>query len=247
MIHQRPLKANAVPNQEKPYDDAAQRRKEQQAKSKLLRIAESIAWIVAAVTAAYLGNLKDALQEHGYGQCLKVRTFLFIFYHKVQPTLNPDTNHLHKDIVLLDKLSPNTNTYPRGSIVLLTHPSDPDLTLIKRITALPGDVVRPRRRDGTLEPHTLIQIPRGHCWVEADEPFHGTDSNTFGPVPLGLVTAVVSHVLYPFERFGRLERRPAKPGTVLERGMYGGAWRPGGVGVDDEAEGGKKSLLRIWR
>ncbi|KAJ3054955.1 hypothetical protein HK097_000249, partial [Rhizophlyctis rosea] len=161
-----------------------------------------------------------------------------------QPTLNPDTNHLCRDLVLLDKLSLSHKPPTRGSIVLLTLPTNPDLTMVKRITALEGDIVRPHYRDGTLAPNTLIRIPKGHCWVEADEPYHGMDSNSFGPVPLGLVRARVTYVLWPFERFGRLVERKAKPGTVVERGQF---TEVEVVGSEDEAANGKQSVVRIFK
>ena len=44
-----------------------------------------------------------------------------------------------------------------------------------------------------------IRIPPGHCWVEGDEHFHSRDSNTFGPVPLGLLEARVDRIVWPLK------------------------------------------------
>ncbi|KAI9101084.1 peptidase S24/S26A/S26B/S26C, partial [Phlyctochytrium arcticum] len=116
----------------------------------------------------------------------------------MQPTFNPDKNGLRKDWVLLDRYSPARGIYKVGQVVVLTNPNQPNMKLIKRIVALPGDAVRPLGK----EIEGYITIPKGHCWVESDEPFRGVDSNVFGPVPLGLIDAKVSMVLWPFERFG---------------------------------------------
>ncbi|KAJ1554114.1 hypothetical protein HK405_005968, partial [Cladochytrium tenue] len=86
----------------------------------------------------------------------------------MQPTLNPDTLRWgQRDWVLVDKLTPAlTRSVPaappgpgggghgggrtvtalgRGDVVVMTAPFDPDVTLVKRVVGLPGDVVRVRR------------------------------------------------------------------------------------------------------
>lgn len=135
----------------------------------------------------------------------------------MQPTLNPDTNFLSKDIVLVDIWSVFNEQYQRGDVVILTAPHDPDILLTKRIVALEGDMIaiRPKvpvisdksgivTKDGKdLQTQSqYIKIPKGRCWVESDEPFHGVDSNTFGPIPVGLLKGKVSHVVWPLKRFG---------------------------------------------
>lgn len=66
----RPLRASAIPNQEKPYDEIHQRRRAINRKSKALIRAENLAYVIAASVGAYLANLKWALQEYGYGYVL---------------------------------------------------------------------------------------------------------------------------------------------------------------------------------
>lgn len=70
---------------------------------------------------------------------------------------------------------------------------------IKRIVGLEGDVVRTRKPF----PDPYIQVPWGHIWVEGDaEAGHTLDSNTYGPVSIGLVTGRITHILYPLQRAG---------------------------------------------
>lgn len=72
-------------------------------------------------------------------------------------------------------------------------PVNPSTLLIKRLVALPHSIVR------TLAPYpeSTVRVPQGSCWIEGDERYHSRDSNTFGPVPLGLVDSRVDWVLWP--------------------------------------------------
>ena len=42
-----------------------------------------------------------------------------------------------------------------------------------------------------------MKIPAGHIWIEGDYSENSLDSNTFGPIPLGLLKAKATHVVYP--------------------------------------------------
>ncbi|XP_004415214.1 PREDICTED: mitochondrial inner membrane protease subunit 2-like [Odobenus rosmarus divergens] len=50
-----------------------------------------------------------------------------------------------------------------------------------------------------------VKVPRGHIWVEGDHHGHSFDSNSFGPVSLGLLHAHATHILWPPERWQKLE------------------------------------------
>ncbi|ODN98389.1 mitochondrial inner membrane protease subunit 2 [Cryptococcus wingfieldii CBS 7118] len=111
----------------------------------------------------------------------------------MQPTFNPELSSkpLDKDVVLLERWSVAMHRYQRGDVVTLWSPQNPELLTTKRIVApLPP------------LPPTPVRIPPGHCWVEGDSKYQTRDSNTYGPIPLGLVTARVSHILWPWIRAG---------------------------------------------
>ncbi|KAI8996890.1 peptidase S24/S26A/S26B/S26C, partial [Pilobolus umbonatus] len=127
--------------------------------------------------------------DHGFSYAL-------ISGRSMQPTFNPDSNQLKKDIVLLNKWGITNHTFNRGDVVTLTSPIDPKCLITKRIIALPGDEVKPLRGKES------VKVPEGHCWVEGDEAFHSRDSNSFGTVPIGLIRAKVSYVLWPPSRIG---------------------------------------------
>ncbi|KAF9910253.1 hypothetical protein EC991_006982 [Linnemannia zychae] len=135
--------------------------------------------------------------EHGY-------SLGTVHGRSMQPTLNPDSNRLAKDVVLFNHWAIDRYDFNIGDVVTLRHPDIPERTVIKRIVALEGDVVQTR----APYPEAHVRVPRGHCWVEGDELFHSRDSNHYGPVPLGLVRSKVEYVLYPFNRFGKIPDKP---------------------------------------
>lgn len=72
---------------------------------------------------------------------------------------------------------------------------------MKRITALPGDVVE------TKEPYPMgvEEVPVGHVWVEGEHPQSrekSYDSNFYGPVSMSLVVGRAVGVVWPWERRG---------------------------------------------
>lgn len=119
----------------------------------------------------------------------------------MQPALNPDAEVC--DYVFLSRWAIRNYTVERGDIVSLISPKDPEQKIIKRVVALQGDVV------STIGyKKQFVKIPDGFCWVEGDHTGklqistvyrnimlfcchlgNSMDSNTFGPVSAGLMTA----------------------------------------------------------
>ncbi|KAK6903101.1 mitochondrial inner membrane protease subunit 2 [Kwoniella mangroviensis CBS 10435] len=121
----------------------------------------------------------------------------------MQPTFNPNlsSSPLHHDVVLLERWSVAINRFRRGDVVTLWSPQNPELLTTKRIVALEGDLVNPL----PPSPPTPIRIPPGHCWVEGDSKYQTRDSNTYGPIPLGLITSRVAYILWPWPRRGLVD------------------------------------------
>jgi inner membrane protease subunit 1 len=95
--------------------------------------------------------------------------------------------------VLFDRLA-FTRDRPRvGDVALLQHPSRPGLRVVKRITAVAGDITR----DDTL-------LARGEYWVEGDNVGASTDSRSFGPVRRRHLLARAWLVYWPQENWRRL-------------------------------------------
>ncbi|KAJ7068155.1 peptidase S24/S26A/S26B/S26C [Mycena amicta] len=116
----------------------------------------------------------------------------------MQPTLNPDTSLLWRDIGVFDRVFLLFRPIRRGDIVALTSPYNPQVELVKRVVAVEGDAIR------TLPPYPeLVIIPKGKIWVEgACDAFHSQDSNVFGAVPIGLVDSRLLFLCWPVWRFG---------------------------------------------
>ncbi|XP_053983094.1 mitochondrial inner membrane protease subunit 2 [Hylaeus volcanicus] len=112
----------------------------------------------------------------------------------MQPTLNPDIKHC--DYVFLSRWAVRSQNIQRGEIVAVISPKVPSQTLIKRVVGLSGDVISTHgyRTD-------VLKIPQGHCWVEGDHTGHSMDSNSFGPISLGLITAKATFIVWPPSRW----------------------------------------------
>ncbi|KAK9464141.1 peptidase S24/S26A/S26B/S26C [Lipomyces oligophaga] len=116
------------------------------------------------------------------------------------PTLNPESNGFIRDVALLWKFgAKNYNSYQRGEVVVLTNPRDPTAAVVKRIIAFEGETVKTR----FPYPESTCVVPKCHFWVEGDN-IHSIDSNTYGPIPCGLIQARVTRIVFPFSRFAHV-------------------------------------------
>lgn len=117
----------------------------------------------------------------------------------MQPTLNPGGPRSSSDFVLLNKLR---DKYGRGDVVVFKSPRDPSLLMIKRIIGVEGDRVRtlPRCNDD------YVSVPKGHVWVEGDH-HHSFDSSHFGPIPVALIQAHASHIVWPPSRWSTIDSK----------------------------------------
>lgn len=124
----------------------------------------------------------------------EVATLLVVEGASMRPTLNPETmgedSRERTDVCILRKWR---YIPTRGDVVCLNAPRKSG-SVVKRIVALPGDVVLPRASSASIP--TPILIPDGHVWVEGDNAANSVDSNAYGPVPVGMLIGRVSHVLF---------------------------------------------------
>ncbi|ROT39422.1 mitochondrial inner membrane protease subunit 2 [Sodiomyces alkalinus F11] len=124
------------------------------------------------------------------------------------PFLNEDIDTSWKrDVVLNWKWDCKQNLH-RGMVVTFRSPYSPETVVVKRIIALEGDLVRTR----PPYPDPVVKVPQGHVWVEGDGPEgKSIDSNTYGPIAIQLITGRVTHILYPWRKFGSVKWWEYKP------------------------------------
>ncbi|KAF5123479.1 Mitochondrial inner membrane protease subunit 2 [Metarhizium anisopliae] len=132
---------------------------------------------------------------------MHVAELTFVDGSSMYPFLNEDKDStLRRDFFLNYKWSPQEGL-ERGMVVTLRSPYNPEVVAVKRVVALEGDVVR------TKKPYPIptVRIPQGHVWVEGDGPAGSSlDSNTYGPVSKRLLTGRVTHIVYPWRKFGQV-------------------------------------------
>lgn len=159
-----------------------------------------------------------------FGDVGPVHWLTLVCFRASQPTLNPDSSMMIKDIVLLNRYIPvkaasGVDSFHVGDVVALTQVDrlyssrqlKPLLTVTTRQSSIhssPTDakgllikriIGMPGSMVKTLAPHPerSVRVPAGHCWVEGDERYHSRDSNAYGPVPIGLINARVDAIIWP--------------------------------------------------
>jgi len=70
-----------------------------------------------------------------------------------------------------------------GHCVNFISPTDPSQCAVKRVIAIEGERI----------PSSNAVVPRGHIWVEGDNKEFSFDSRAYGPIPVSLVTGLVTH------------------------------------------------------
>ncbi|KAL9262699.1 Mitochondrial inner membrane protease subunit 2-like protein [Drosera capensis] len=125
----------------------------------------------------------------------------------MSPTLNPVAGEGESflgfssdDYVLVEKFCLRKYQFSHGDVIVFSSPHNHKEKNIKRIIGLPGDWLRLSSSRDT------VKVPEGHCWVEGDNAASSFDSRSFGPIPLGLAHGRATHVLWPPQRIGQLQR-----------------------------------------
>ncbi|KAI1800970.1 LexA/Signal peptidase [Daldinia bambusicola] len=95
-----------------------------------------------------------------------------------------------------------------GDCVVYAIPVEPGEDGVKRVLGLQGDYVL--LNSPGVGSDTMIQVPKGHCYIVGDNLPWSRDSRDFGPLPMGLIKGkVVAKVAvngwWPFNWFTKVE------------------------------------------
>ncbi|KAF4321558.1 hypothetical protein BBO99_00004592 [Phytophthora kernoviae] len=124
----------------------------------------------AVLIVSWAGMIKQYLGDVSYGMGVSMT-----------PTI-PDGS-----FIFVERLSSRWRDWKRGDLVQLHSPTRcHGETITKRILALEGDVVELQPRFDK-ERQGKITVPKGHVWVEGDNPTCSVDSRHFGAVPAALL------------------------------------------------------------
>lgn len=121
------------------------------------------------------------------------------------PTSSMEPGVRQGDHVLADKTAYQRIAPKKGDVVIFANPDNRSMRFIKRIEALPGDVVT--RPDGTAQ-----KVPHGFAYVLGDNRARSVDSRHFGFIPLRDIIGKVRQVYFASGTKGILWHRI---GTVV--------------------------------
>jgi signal peptidase I len=154
-------------------------------RARLVRVAsELVHWLRTLTSAAIYATL---IVTFGF-QIARVEG------RSMEPTLDD------QDRLVVNKLAYRLHAPRVGDIVMVLHPNNPSVTLVKRIVAEPGDIVAFRDglvvRNGAVVDERFIPadrreredrapevVPDGYYFVLGDHRRNSSDSRRFGPVP----------------------------------------------------------------
>jgi signal peptidase I len=150
-----------------------------------------------------------------------VSTFIIIFLY--QPVRVEGTSMLpmleDQDRLFINKLAYRVGDIQRGDVVVFLYPHDHEKSYIKRVIALPGDMLRidhgvvfvngkeiaepyvPKQfEDDRSQPE--MAIPAHEYFVMGDHRSISSDSREFGPVDRDLIYGKAAFVYWPMDQAG---------------------------------------------
>jgi signal peptidase I len=158
---------------------------------------ELIAALLPAVAIAFFVNVfvaEAALVEQG-------------------PSMEPSLYVGHR--VLTEKITYRFHIPRRGDVVILERQSE-EISLIKRVVGLPGELVEVRGGHTFIDGQQIAEpwvtdfggrgygpsvIPAEHVFILGDNRANSRDSREIGPVPISAIKGRVFLVFWPLSRF----------------------------------------------
>lgn len=161
-------------------------------------------WILSIIAAAIIAFVIKAL--------------LFDIIEISGPSMVPTLHDF--DRVAIEKLCTYTGNYKRGEVIILDPGSKGEGIYIKRIIALPGELLEIKEGkvyiDGSLleedylqeftytDIDTRITVPEDCVFVMGDNRRVSEDSRRIGPIPIKNIKGHALFRLYPFDHMGKI-------------------------------------------
>ncbi|KAF0718615.1 Aste57867_1585 [Aphanomyces stellatus] len=123
-----------------------------------------------------------------------VKLYLLDILLGMGPSMNPTLPD--GVIILVDKLSLRWRPLAVGDVVVGASPVNAQGSMCKRIIAMEGQYVKRRPRFET-DADEIVEVPKGHVWVEGDNPTASIDSRHYGPIPQALIWGRVTYKVWP--------------------------------------------------
>lgn len=150
-----------------------------------------------------------------------VSAFIIVFLY--QPVRVEGTSMLpmleDQDRLFINKIAYRVGDIHQGDVVVFQYPRDHTKSYIKRVVALPGDLLRidhgrvyvngkrlpepyvpARYSDDRSQPDMML--PPHHYFLMGDHRSISSDSRDFGPVDRDLIYGKAAFVYWPFEQLG---------------------------------------------
>lgn len=131
----------------------------------------------------------------------------------MMPTFNPQG-----DVALVEHITTSLELLQPGDVVIATSVQNPRQTVCKRILGLGGDIIQvvqsedgPNRNGLMRVEKRLVEIPKGHVWLQGDNVMNSTDSRQYGPVPYATIKGRVLCRIWPLWPCWIERKMPDKP------------------------------------
>mmetsp|Transcript_18152 Transcript_18152/g.37804 ORF Transcript_18152/g.37804 Transcript_18152/m.37804 type:complete len:123 (+) Transcript_18152:1020-1388(+) len=108
------------------------------------------------------------------------------------------------NIVVYERITISRDRIKTGDVIIAWSPTDSHKLVCKRVRGCEGERIQTRNLQGHV---VECVVPRGHVWLEGDNPPNSNDSRSYGPVPAALVNAKVVYKIWPISEAGPVESK----------------------------------------
>jgi signal peptidase I len=170
----------------------------------------------------------DFLQGIVVIMAILVMVYLFIMSPQEVNGESMEPNFHNGEYILTNKVTYKFRVPARGDVVIFKSWKDKDVDYIKRVIALPGEIVSLRNNSiyvndekldeqylspniaifggSSLQEGQSVTVPENMLFVLGDNRPHSSDSREFGPVAEEDIIGVVIMRYWPFPEFGIINR-----------------------------------------